>query len=510
MADADCTNCPIQVFKEQSIGHQTGAEKITLAPLDPRCQQVTNCLSDVFIVPPGKPVTTDYPQANVTLFENGKQQAFASCLVIWQACHLMTQRPYHRWQPVNGFITYEYHSQAGRLIYRLPHRYWEQDDVDIRVILIHLLFAACATQKVQPWADPVVIHDRIIAEFLGLHQRKDINRLKKLLLIESLVRQACTLEVEIFWQKRGQIPPVHLSFAPLWSAKPLYHIAKAKDGSPYLSGLSFQVVAGPWSTYFLNRQQARQTSAYYQYGWLPISFAPQIMHLWQRHPGCVVMLLYLLFRRRVSQECSTKVGTLLKLIYGEDYLQRAWHQSEVRRRVMATFESDLEQLFQYGFRPLFADDTYPPSIQPWWFTTRDIPDDPDAALDYWAEKARATPLTNNSRKKWSQLLNAWVSLTEFPEDWRTENAQGIARSKPRVSAQATSAITGAMIKQARLQRGMSQRQLSALLHKSQSWIRDIESGRYKIKPKDIALLASVLGDFTSALGNRVNHSQPDL
>jgi transcriptional regulator with XRE-family HTH domain len=42
---------------------------------------------------------------------------------------------------------------------------------------------------------------------------------------------------------------------------------------------------------------------------------------------------------------------------------------------------------------------------------------------------------------------------------------------------------------------MSQRQLSLLLHKSQSWIRDIERGRYPIKAQDVQLLASVLPDL---------------
>ncbi len=390
-------------------------------------------------------------------------------------------------------MTYAYESRAGRLIYRLPRQ--GANNRDIRVVLLHLFLAACATQKARPWEEEIVINDRIIAEFLGLNQRKDINRVKKLLLIESLVRQACELAVEIHWQAKGRIKAFHLPAEPLWFARPTYHLTKAEDGSHYLSGLSFRVLAGPWSTYFLNPQQARSKTAYYQYGYLPMSLPPKIMYLWQRHEGAVVMLLHLLFRLRVGQDRSAKIATLLKLIYGEEYLQIAWYKSDVRRKLITSFESDLEQLFYYGIKPLFESSTYPESIQPWWVRAQDLPDDPDEALNYWTEVAQAEKTMINSKQKWSQLLNAAITIREFPEDWQAETPKKEIKPKTSRKSTAVHSLTGAMIKQARLRQGISQRQLSTLLNKSQSWIRDIELGRYKIKPKDVQLLASVLGDL---------------
>lgn len=500
MADPgdDCGICPVQTFKAQEAHRQSPPAPIALTPVHSACQQVSTCLSDWFSVPQGKPATIDYPQANVTLYQNGKNQPFASCLVIWQACHLMTQRPYQQWHPAGESLTYEYQGRAGRLIYRLPRRQHGEKDRDIRVVLMHLFLAACATQKARPWEEEIVINDRIIAEFLGLNQRKDINRVKKLLLIESLVRQACALEVEIHWQQKGKIKAIHLPTEPLWFARPTYHIAPAEDGSHYLSGLSFRVLAGRWSTYFLNQQQARSKTAYYQYGRLPMSLPPKIMYLWQRHEGAVVMLLHFLFRLRVGQDRSAKVATLLKLIYGEEYLQVAWYKSDRRRKVITTFESDLEQLFYYGIKPLFEPSTYPESIQPWWVGAQDLPDDPEEALNYWTETAQAAKTMVNSKQKWSQLFNATLTMAEFPEDWQAETPSKVI--KPRINRKSLSAnpITGAMIKRARLQQGISQRQLSTLLNKSQSWIRDIELGRYKIKPKDVLLLTSVLEDLPNS------------
>ncbi|MEN9214731.1 MAG: hypothetical protein Q6J44_02875 [Gloeomargarita sp. DG02_4_bins_56] len=493
--DSNCHICPIHTFPEQ----EPEAQAIALTPVSASCQQITTCLQDTLTVPQGKPVTTDYPQANVTLYQNGKNQPFASCLVIWQACHLMTRRPYHRWHPEGDYRLYEYQGRSGTLIYRLPYyRDPSKDSIDMRVILIHLLLAACVTSQSRPWAEAIVIHDRIIAEFLGLHQRKDINRIKKLLLIESLVRQACELEVEIRWQQKGKIKSIHLPFAPLWSVQPTYHLSKVEDGSHYLSGISFRFLAGSWSTYFLNQEQARSKTAYYQYGWLPISFAPKIMQLWQRHEGAVVMLLHFLFRLRVGQDRSAKVATLLKLIYGEPYLHVAWYRSEVRRKVITAFESDLEQLFYYGLKPLFENSTYPEEIQPWWISSQNLPDDPDEAFNYWTEAAPGAKTTINSKKKWAQMLNAALTIVEFPEDWRADVSK--ATLKPRTPSQSSAGnpVTGAMVRTARLKRGLSQRQLSLLLNKSQSWLRDVELDRYKIKPKDMLLLTAVLEDLPPA------------
>ncbi|NJK33835.1 MAG: helix-turn-helix transcriptional regulator [Oscillatoriales cyanobacterium SM2_2_1] len=496
----DCSTCPIHAFKMKDPHELRPSEAFELASGDANCYPTSSCLSDFLVTPQGKPTTIDYPQPNVTLYQNGKNQPFASCLVIWQACHLMTKRTYHQWRQEDDYYMHEYQGRSGTLVYRLPRskdNLKDVDTIDIRVVLVHLFLAACATQKSIPWTEEIIVNDRIIAEFLGLDRRKNMSRVKKLLLIESLMRQACELQVEIHWQQKGKIESIDLPFEPLWSASSAYHMSRAEDGSSYLSGLSFRVLAGHWSAYFLNQEGARNKNAYYQYGWLPVSLPPKIMNLWQRHEGAVVMLLHFLFRLRVGQDRSAKVSSLLKLVYGDQHLQVVWYKSDARRKVITTFESDLEQLFHYGLRPLFEDSLYPEAIQPWWVSAQNLPNDPEEALTYWTEEAWGATAAINSKKKWTQLLNASITITEFPNDWRVDIAKDMTRHKAKHKSNSVSNITGDMIKAARLQQGVSQRQLSCLLRKSQSWIRDIESGRYKIKPSDVALLTSVLDGLSA-------------
>ncbi len=489
-----CMACPIYSLKDNEAIRLSPAEIISVSP-SAHCQKVYSCLDNLLTTQPGKPSYTDYPQANVTLYQNGKNQPFASCLIIWQACNIMTARSYHNWQYQNGYIYYEYQGRSGKLIYRLPRTTSNLGDIDIRSVLIHLLFAACATQKKKPWEEEILINDRVVSEFLGLNQRRDINRFKKLLLIQSLIEQACELEVEIHWQQRGNIKAIHLPQQRLWNVDTTYHISTNETGSHYLSGLSFKVLTGSWAIYFLNKEKARTKAAYYQYSWLPISLPPKIMNLWQRHEGAVVLLLYLLFRLRVGTDRCAKVITLLKLIYGEEYLQTAWYKSEVRRKVISTFESDLEQLFYYGLKPVFEPITYPEDIQPAWINDQNIPDDPEEACLYWTQEGAQSKNNINSKNKWIQLLNATIKTFEFPDDWCLEMTKIRHKNSNRSPTVKNINITGDIIKRAREQKGISQRKLSSLLGKSQSWIRDIESGRYKIKQKDVVVLTSVLGDL---------------
>jgi DNA-binding transcriptional regulator YiaG len=498
-AKDSCIDCPIYNLSdpEQRNKQLSAADLISISP-SKMCGKVYSCLNDILTTCHGKPHQIEYPQANVILFQNGKNQPFSSCLVIWQACNLMTRRPFYEWRESGNNIFFDYHGRSGSLIFHLPRTRAEVADIDIRSMLIHLLLAACATQKNRPWEEEIIINDRVVCEFLGLHQRKDMSRFKKLLLIQSLMEQACELSVEVQWQQRGKIKSIHIPQAALWHIDTTYHIAKTEDGSPYLAGLSFKILTGQWSAYFLNQEKAKTKTAYNQYGWLPISFAPQVMHLWQRHEGAVVILLYLLFRLRVGDDLSAKVASLLKLIYGEAYLQSAWYNAEVRRKVISTFEADLEQLFFYGLKPIFDDSTYPEAMRPRWIDDQNIPDDPEEAIRYWAEESRESKIGINSKQKWIALLNASFKSFELPEDWRVQAPK--SKSKPKVKTPIKSPpapeITGEIIKQARLQLGISQRELSNLLHKSQSWIRDIESGRYKVKQKDIHLLASILKNLS--------------
>ncbi len=151
---------------------------------------------------------------------------------------------------------------------------------------------------------------------------------------------------------------------------------------------------------------------------------------------------------------------------------------------------------------MFDNNRYPEEIQTDWLTGQNIPDDPEEALRYWMEDATAGKISTNSKQKWIGTLNASIADFELPEDWRVTVPKGKAKVKTRNKDKfsTVAVITGESIREAKLQKGISQQQLSTLLHKSQGCIMNIEVGRYKIKPKGLALLASVPDNLAVLLG----------
>lgn len=111
------------------------------------------------------------------------------------------------------------------------------------------------------------------------------------------------------------------------------------------------------------------------------------MSNWQQPEGEVRLLLWLLFKLRLSGDHRLTVRTLLRIAYGADRLVEATTVRGAHKRLLKTFESDLETLYYYGLKPLFDPETYPSDIQPLWAKVIDISDDVDEALEFWVNDA---------------------------------------------------------------------------------------------------------------------------
>jgi DNA-binding transcriptional regulator YiaG len=229
------------------------------------------------------------------------------------------------------------------------------------------------------------------------------------------------------------------------------------------------------------------------------------MSIWQQHEGAVRLMLWLLFKTRMGKEQRLTVPTLMRIAYGEKRLMKAHSDREERKRLLRTFEGDLDILNQYGLKPVFDPVTYPEAIQPLWVKLADIPDDGDDAIEFWINDGCSNNrLTDSSPKgKWNSLMNARILQFELPDDWeqtfdklekkRRKFGEGKLKSiSSRKKSISESAMSGEHIASARKDKGWSQRELAKLAGKSQSWIRDIENGRFRIKSEDQSLLQKVL------------------
>jgi DNA-binding transcriptional regulator YiaG len=464
------------------------------------------------------------------LFPNDKTHPFASAMVVWEACNVLAQRQSLPWQADEaGNLCHRRQVSGGRgeVTLCLTDTVIPDADVadpmvvlavaegraaiaswDIRAACLHLIYAAYATSLERPWEQTFTINDQEIASYLGLGKRKDLSKLTKLTLIKDLVEQPCKLLVTVDWLPQGKIGRIKLPQTPLWQlSSTQLHFQEDDLGCKHLTGLTFTLQAGPWAQFFLNQQGFREGTAFYQYGTLPKSLLLTVMSIWQQHEGAARLMLWLLFKTRMGTEQRITAMTLMRIAYGEQRLLKASTQREERKRLLRSFESDLEVLHHYGLKPVFDPVTYPPDIQPLWAKLVDLPDDAEAALEFWTDDgSRDNRLTDAApRNKWQRLMQARFLHFELPPDWdtpfpkagskksRQSERKKSAYTRTTPSGMDLSSLSSQQIITARKQLRLSQRELANSVGKSQSWVRDIESGRLQVSSKDQHLLAQVLG-----------------
>ncbi|QNP28658.1 helix-turn-helix domain-containing protein [Cylindrospermopsis curvispora] len=447
---------------------------------------------------------------SLDLFSNGKNHPFASAIVIWEACNILAQRKSLHWaQDGGGNLYYSRQVNQGRgnisfAIQDPSESGFVRDlstieNLDIRAACIHLIFAAYATTLDQPWEQEFTIDERQIEAYLGLEKRKDLNKTTRLCLIKSIVQQVCSLVVSIDWQARGKVPAFSVEKSYLWHLTDIeHHFQEDERGCKYLIGLTFKVKAGLWSRHFLNKQGCKESLAFYQYGSLPKTLLTTVMSLWQQHEGAVRLMLWLLFKTKMGREQRITVPTLLRVGYGEEKIHLASRSRDERKRLLRTFENDLEVLNHYGIKVIFDPVTYPVEIQPLWAKLVDIPEDPDEALEFWINDGSGEHRLTDSgpRGKWNMLMNARILSFELPSDWENVTPQSHRKQhrsvKGKRSVKPHDDLLGEQVLQARKAISISQRELAKLAGKSQSWIRDVENGRLKPKSEDQLLLRRIL------------------
>ncbi len=450
------------------------------------------------------------------LFPNGQNNPIASSMVIWEACNVLAKGSVFPWQTDNNGKIYcerQVKQGKGKIEFRLTEDFSSDtpeilsftdassslEQMDIRATCMHLIFAASATTLERPWEQEFVIDNKQIETYLGLDKRKDLSKAAKLTLIKTLVQQPCKLIATIDWFQQGKIQSFSVPEDRVWHLVAIENqFQKDAQGYQHLVGMTFRLKAGIWAQYFLNKQGYKKYVAYYQYGTLPKFLLSTVMSIWHQHEGTVRIMLWLLFKSKMGKQQRLTVSKLMYVAYGEATVKEASLYREKRKRMLRRFESDLEILNDYQIKPIFDPVTYPTRIQPLWARLADIPDDADEAMEFWINDASSeNSLTDPApRGKWDLLMNARILQFEFPPEWekelsRWENKKE-RKTRGKKQVKDLSSLSAELIANSRKSLGISQRKLAQLLGKSQSWIRDVEKGRFSVKLGDSLKLMEVL------------------
>lgn len=453
-----------------------------------------------------------------SLFANGHHNPMSSSMVIWEACNILAKGKIFPWQTNNdGKLHFErpVKQGKGKIEFQLtddissdtPETLYSKDAVstieqmDIRAACMHLIFSASVTALERPWEEEFVLDNKQLETYLGLNKRKDLSKAAKLTLIKALVQQPCQLIATIDWFQQGKIKSFSVPQDRLWHLVAIEnHFQEDDQGYKHLVGMSFRLKAGMWARYFLNKQGYKKYVAYYQYGSLPKFLLTTVMTIWHQHEGAVRIMLWLLFKSKMGKQQRITIPKLMYIAYGQDKVNEASLDREKRKRMLRKFESDLEVLHRYQIKPIFDPVTYPTKIQPLWARLADIPEDGDEAIEFWINDAsNENSITASApRGKWNLLMNARILKFELPKEWdqQLSNWEKKKEQKTRHRNQTKKSshldLSAEQISSSRKRLGISQRQLAQQLDKSQSWIRDLEKGRFSPKPKDSSKLMDVL------------------
>lgn len=478
------------------------------------------------------------PLSSPSLFATETEYA-ASSRVIWEGANILTQGNDLPWMA----------SDNGEAYYKSPVAkgkgyisFWLADDVfssdpsvlehdlaialieqfDLRAACLHLIYAAHATQLDRPWEEVFTINDTQLEQYLGLHKNKKLTKQQKLDLMLRLAKQPCHLLVYVSYPELGRIPKINVSRTFLWEiAEPILHFQNnLTNDEGELVGFTLNIRCGMWAKYFLNEENRRQKKGYYEYCVLSKELILDIMATYHHYEGAARLMTWLLFKTKINRSSPLTVELLLKIAFGEKAVQDAIAKSKPRAKLVDSWIKTVKALIEKGWKIIPDPQTYPMS---YWVDTgknslfNDIPDDPDAALEFWAKDAsvptgnRLTDRTRRERGSFALFLNGRLFVqppqaisdrldaleearrrteTRLPASSNAEASQVVTAVKP--SRQLKEIQSGEQLKQLRITKGWSQAHLAEQIGRSLSWVKMVETGKRKIQTQDQSAILSVL------------------
>lgn len=419
-------------------------------------------------------------QTNPDLFGEGTTAPVPSSLPLLEASNILTQRKHLPWQTdPDGKLSYikDFDKGEGAIHFWVTNEAESDhpvglasaaalaviDTFDIRAACMHLIYAAYAAQVDNPWEHEIVVDDRQLEKYLGLHKRTDLNKQQKLELIRDLVEQPCKITTFITWKSTPKQKGFTVAEGRLWHLiETRYHYQHQLLGDQKeLAGITFVIKPGSWAKHFLSESTQDELAHVPQQSHLSKALLQSVMSVWQHREGAARLMIWLLFKSQENKRYPYEVKTLMEVAYGSERLNQALVDRKVRSRMANAWDEDIFTLKDQGWGIHFDEKTYPADIQPFGLGRED---------------------TNRPKGFFEQLLTAkiWISP---PEEW-------FSRALPQQldfefdveesdEAQAVT-LTGDEIKKRRKERGWSQRRLASFSGVSQSLISLIEKGERPI------------------------------
>jgi Helix-turn-helix domain len=345
---------------------------------------------------------------------------------------------------------------------------------------LHLVFAAYATEQVEPWRGLFELRGSDLLRTLGLERRTDVPRADKLREVARQAHLLSSLGVWVVW--RESVRDLSVQMSRMWEVALDIRGPVDPDRVLVPTEVFLTVRPGLWTEKFLNTAGARAGIALRQFGYLAQATL-RIDPYHQELAAKLAVYLTLMIRLRSTY----RIQSLLETLEPAAVLQEAAADFRRRYAYKRRWDEALLTLHDQGWRITFHDESYPVVLRPDWALPTDT-------------RVHLRRLPNNY---WQQLLAATLTFTPpAPLPALLAEAGEEKRSAPRVPTRPAPPrrtltvlpipLTGSQVRQARLTQGWSQQELARRVGKSQPWVALIEQDKRTMQPQEQAILRTLL------------------
>lgn len=435
---------------------------------------------------------------------------------------LYFQKPFGKGRYIEFYILHKQEHQPQYILDRAEHQILEQ--YGVMAARLHAVFATYAAGQAEPWKQPFVLRGSELIKTLKIYKSKKLTKSQRLKAIADLAVVVGTLGAVIHWYE-GELNLCIKERCLLWI------VSVQEYSQPNLFGdnddlceVIIRVQPGLWTYNFLNSQGEQSKTALYQYGFIP----KQVFDLDPHQQKLATSLaLYIIQNSRAHKNGVYTVHSLLSNVLPSYQIEQAINDYRYGWRLKENLEEALLILKdKVGIKIEFDDKTYPLWLRPLWA----MPDE----LSNLSAKERNQELLGTKRLPDNYIQNVLLpaklilkvsaqsqnNLSKF-ETQKQQTAQEISRHETKnhnahtivstskivkTNSQAeatpqifeltqTSELTGAILRQIRTAKRISQREIARAVGMSQSWVRDIETeGSDKVVAEKYAVkLKEVLG-----------------
>ena len=439
------------------------------------------------------------PNLENRLFENSKYQILPAALPMKTSTLCQLRDDFWQQDNSNGIAYYRQESHVNSNNY-IEHYISSSEDIQVlpwdsarqiidkfgfNTVLLQLLFAAHAVKCLRPWESEFSLSGKDIIKELGWENRTDISLHSKLLELANTSFALDCLLIKAVWEnpnhKKGK-KRVTIDTSRMWNVRVQMTGQMDLEGNvKNPEDLHISVRPGMWTKGFMDGGKHSQ-DALYQFGYL----AQDVIKINPYHNELALRLaIHLTLDSHADRVTEYRVRDLLEIAMPKYKIDLAGNDRKRKHKLKEQWDRAIGKLTELGWVIEFDDHSYPPEIRP----DSDIKRHQHSYLEKLLDAKVYIRSTFPQKVDIDKHLHDLVPAELPPLLIESKPASKLKNFKTQTHV----ATPNLDLRQARENKGWTQRQLAAELQVSQSLVAQWERGNRSIDEKNMVKLQTMLG-----------------